>query len=406
MEAQKCEGIKRGEGMNIYDIAAEAGTSISTVSRVLNNKGNVNPKIRDRVEAVLKKYDYKPSAIARGMVSKTMKNIAILTVDVRVTHYARMIYVIEQEFSNLGYNVSVCNTGGSIQECDRYFEILSEKQTDGIVLIGSVFNELINYPEITAKIKDTPVVIANGQVKLPNFYSVLVDDTKAIRMASDYMFDHGRMDLFYVFDIATDSGRAKLILESFDTYRKAVKKQLERQMKDKAYKEREGALRPGFMLWDINGDGYRDVVVTDQVQSPGRVVLTAVWDPAEEELVPASEADLDGPEKSYLSYNQDSQSVWLTIAKDSGERDCFQMEDNGFRFESVWHFELEYDDWGDPLYYVNGLKCDLEEWTLALAQADQEAGSPVTEGLLPLDPETVKQAVDCSPGEELPLWQP
>ena len=38
--------------------------------------------------------------------------------------------------------------------------------------------------------------------------------------------------------------------------------------------------------------------------------------------------------------------------------------------------------------------------------ADQEAGSPVTEGLLPLDPETVKQAVDCSPGEELPLWQP
>ena len=85
--------------MNIYDIAAEAGTSISTVSRVLNNKGNVNPKIRDRVEAVLKKYDYKPSAIARGMVSKTMKNIAILTVDVRVTHYARMIYVIEQEFS-------------------------------------------------------------------------------------------------------------------------------------------------------------------------------------------------------------------------------------------------------------------------------------------------------------------
>ena len=78
--------IKRGEGMNIYDIAAEAGTSISTVSRVLNNKGNVNPKIRDRVEAVLKKYDYKPSAIARGMVSKTMKNIAILTVDVRVTH--------------------------------------------------------------------------------------------------------------------------------------------------------------------------------------------------------------------------------------------------------------------------------------------------------------------------------
>lgn len=195
--------------MNIYDIAAEAKTSISTVSRVLNNKGNVNPEIRSRVEAVLKKYDYKPSAIARGLVARTMKNIAILTVDVRVNHYARSIYVIEQEFSNRGYNVNVCNTGGSIQECEKYFRILSEKQVDGIVLIGSVFNELNHYPDITAKIKDIPVVTANGKVALPNFYDVLVDDTKGIRAAADYLFEQGHRDLVYIFDMETDSGRAK-----------------------------------------------------------------------------------------------------------------------------------------------------------------------------------------------------
>ncbi len=195
--------------MNIYDIAAEAKTSISTVSRVLNNKGNVNPEIRKRVEQVLKKYDYKPSAIARGMVSKTMKSIAILTVDVRVTHYARTIYVIEQEFSNRGYNVTVCNTGGSIEECEKYMEILSEKQIDGIVLIGSVFNELINYPGITSKIKDIPVIVANGKVNLPNFYSVLVDDTKGIRTAVDYLYERGHRELVYIYDMETDSGWAK-----------------------------------------------------------------------------------------------------------------------------------------------------------------------------------------------------
>ena len=195
--------------MNIYDIAAEAKTSISTVSRVLNNKGNVNPQMRKRVEEVLKKYDYKPSAIARGLVSKTMKSIAILTVDVRVTHYARMIYVIEQEFSNRGYNVTVCNTGGAIEECERYMEILSEKQVDGLVLIGSVFNELINYPDITSQIKDIPVVVANGKVNLPNFYSVLVDDTKGIRTAVDYLYEKGHRELVYIYDMETDSGWAK-----------------------------------------------------------------------------------------------------------------------------------------------------------------------------------------------------
>ena len=195
--------------MNIYDIATEANTSISTVSRVLNNKGNVNPQIRKRVEEALKKYDYKPSAIARGMVSKTMKSIAILTIDVRVTHYARMIYVIEQEFSNQGYNVTVCNTGGSIGECDRYFKILAEKQIDGLVLIGSIFNNLIHYPQIIAQIKEIPVVLANGHVDSPNFYSVLVDDTKAIRTVVDYLLDGGRKNLVYVFDLENDSAHAK-----------------------------------------------------------------------------------------------------------------------------------------------------------------------------------------------------
>ena len=52
--------------MNIYDIAKEAGVSISTVSRVLNKKSNVREDTKQRVEAVLEKHSYRPSAIARG----------------------------------------------------------------------------------------------------------------------------------------------------------------------------------------------------------------------------------------------------------------------------------------------------------------------------------------------------
>ena len=74
--------------MNIYDIAKEAGVSISTVSRVLNDKGYVSEKTKARIQEVLKKNKYQPSAIARGLVSGTMKNVAIVTVDVRHPHYA------------------------------------------------------------------------------------------------------------------------------------------------------------------------------------------------------------------------------------------------------------------------------------------------------------------------------
>ncbi len=195
--------------MNIYDIAEEAGVSISTVSRVLNNKGNVNPKMKKRIEEVLKKYDYRPSAIARGMVSKTMKSIAILTVDLRVSHYARQIYMIEQAFRHEGYNVMVCNTGGLTEECALYLKILSEKKVDGIVLVGSVFNNLKDHPELTALIKDVPVVMANGKLDLPNCYSVLVDDRKGIRTAAEYLYGKGHRDLLYICDLDTESGREK-----------------------------------------------------------------------------------------------------------------------------------------------------------------------------------------------------
>lgn len=199
-------------------------------------------------------------------------------------------------------------------------------------------------------------------------------------------------------------GPEGLILETFDTYRKAISKQLVKLMKDKAYKGSDRV--PGFGLEDLNGDGYRDVVVLDSAQTPTRVVMAAVWDQEEEELVPAAEADPEGEDRSYLTYNQETQSVWLTIVKDSGEKDCFMMKDNGCEFESMWHFELEYDDWGDPVYYVNGLKYDMEEWDQAIAQAELEAGDLMKLELFPLNEDMVKQAVDRMPEEELPLWQP
>ena len=56
---------------------------------------------------------------------------------------------------------------------------------------------------------------------------------------------------------------------------------------------------------------------------------------------------------------------------------------------------------------MNGQKYAQEDWFLAMAMAEEEAGDCIKEGCLPLDEEHIKQAVDREPGpEELPLWQP
>ncbi len=195
--------------MNIYDIAKEAGVSISTVSRVLNHKDRVNPETKRRVEEILEKYDYKPSAIARGMVSKSMKTVSILTVDIRVPHYSRTAYTIEREFSRRGYEVTLCNTGGEVEETEKYLRTVLEKKVDGIVLVGSVFNTICKKPEISSLLKKVPVVLANGKLELPNSYSVLVDDRYGVALAVEHLIQKGHQELYYLKDMNTVSAQLK-----------------------------------------------------------------------------------------------------------------------------------------------------------------------------------------------------
>lgn len=195
--------------MNIYDIAREAGVSIATVSRVLNDKGTVSAATREKVEAVLARSSYTPSAIARGMVSRSMRTVAVLTVDIRVPHYARTAYTIEREFSRRGYEVILCNTGGERKATVKYLKAVMEKQVDGLVLVGSVFNTLGKDPEIEGMLRTMPVVLANGALALENSYSVLVDDQRGIEIAVDHLVEQGRKNLWYIQDLDTDSARRK-----------------------------------------------------------------------------------------------------------------------------------------------------------------------------------------------------
>jgi len=195
--------------MNIYDIAREAGVSIATVSRVINNKGTVSEKTREKVEAVLEKSGYTPSAIARGMVSKSLKTVAVLTIDIRVPHYAQQAYTIEQEFSHRGYEVILCNTGGGVEATVRYLRAVMEKQVDGVILVGSIFSAIGRDERIQALLRHVPVVLSNGRLDLPNASSVCLDDEAGAALAVEHMVSRGKKNLWYVKDRETAGAAAK-----------------------------------------------------------------------------------------------------------------------------------------------------------------------------------------------------
>lgn len=194
--------------MNIYDIAEQAGVSIATVSRVINNKGYVSEKTRAKIEAIMAKEDYQPSALARGLASGNSKTIAIFAVDVRVPHYATTSFIMERLLTDLGYLVIICNTGEDIADWRRYLTIMLERKIDGIILTGSIYNRL-EKDDILDSFSDTPIVMANGRMKRSNVRSVFVDEGHGIELATEHLFSRGHRNLAYVVDKDTESAERK-----------------------------------------------------------------------------------------------------------------------------------------------------------------------------------------------------
>ncbi|MGI6084218.1 MAG: LacI family DNA-binding transcriptional regulator [Acetivibrionales bacterium] len=197
--------------MTIYDIAKEAGVSISTVSRVLNSPEKVTYKTREQVLRVIKKHKYSPNAMARGLVSKSMKTIGILLPDIRNLHFSSAAYVLESMFFSWDYNTILCNTGEDLEKKKKYVRLFSERKVDGLVLLGSVFYE----PEIEKMIMDylpnTPVVTSNAVLSNVNSHSVMIDYSHACKLIIDHLCERGYENIYFVASNNTENTKRKRI---------------------------------------------------------------------------------------------------------------------------------------------------------------------------------------------------
>lgn len=195
--------------MTIYDIAREAGVSASTVSRVINNKPGIKDSTRKKIQKLLDQYDYTPDAAARGLVTQASRFIGILIEDIRVSHHTEAVYVIEQEMTRRGYTCITFSTGAEPERKARYIEILEQRRVQGVILIGSMFGAPEVRQSIQRHLAQIPVVLVNGEMDLPNAYSVLSDEERGIEDCVALLAGAGRRRLAYLTDVVTPSNQKK-----------------------------------------------------------------------------------------------------------------------------------------------------------------------------------------------------
>lgn len=119
--------------VTIQDVAAAAGVSYQTVSRVINDKPDVAEETRRRVWQVIEELGYQPSAIARSLVSKRTYTLGLITADFSDYFFTQVIVGAEAEARKQGYFFMLCSTERNPADEPQYLTLLTERQVDGIL---------------------------------------------------------------------------------------------------------------------------------------------------------------------------------------------------------------------------------------------------------------------------------
>ena len=196
--------------MTIYDIAAKAGVSASTVSRVINGRSGIGKATRERVEAILKETGFVIDEGARSLVSQKSHMVGILVSDIRNQHHIEGAYMILRRLQEDGYVSLLLNAGESPDEKAECIRILARRKIDALVLVGSAFECPEVEAAIAAHMSSIPVVFQNGSFTLANVHSALAAEDRGTEEAVDHLSEEGRRRIAYVNNADTASNRRKI----------------------------------------------------------------------------------------------------------------------------------------------------------------------------------------------------
>jgi len=176
-------------GYNINEIAALAGVSRSTASRVISGNGYASPEVRERVMKIVEQLQYKPSAVARAMVSQRTHNIGVIvfreTLPI-VSHplYSKLIDAVLMQAEAKGYSIFL--------KTDREMSLRStdymlEQRVDGLILISRLRKNVIDY----VKKFNVPYLMVNGSTDDPEVIHLVSDDEEGGAKAASHLFGLG-----------------------------------------------------------------------------------------------------------------------------------------------------------------------------------------------------------------------
>lgn len=182
------------KAVTIQDVAEAAGVSISTVSRVLNDKDDVAPETYRKVQDVIEELGYTSSLAARSMRSRKTNVIGLIIPDVDDPFAIQVMKGVNRAIVELDYDL-IIYTGGDIRKESfadrqrRYVSLLNSSVTDGVIVVT---------PSATTFSTVAPVVVVDPNNECPNCLAVIATNRAGALSAMEHLIGLGHRRIGFI----------------------------------------------------------------------------------------------------------------------------------------------------------------------------------------------------------------
>jgi LacI family transcriptional regulator len=204
-----------GKKLTIMDIAKMAGVSRQTISRVLNNKPEVNEATRKQVQRIIEKHGFQPSLQARSMVTRKTNMIALLLPDIANPFFAEVVRGIERTLRENNLNVFLMTTEEDVEQENAFIQLSKNYNVDGMILCSPRLDDA-NLRKLIPEI--SPVVLLNRDLDVDGAACVVVDATHGGYVATKYLIEQGHSKI----GIIVGPPRANSSIQRLEGYKKAL----------------------------------------------------------------------------------------------------------------------------------------------------------------------------------------
>jgi DNA-binding LacI/PurR family transcriptional regulator len=177
----------------IRDVARLAGVSAITVSRVINKKGYVSLRTRERVEKAIRTLDYHPNVLARSFVTGESRMIALIIPDITNQFYATVARGVQDAAKDKGYHLLLCNTDGNQEEELEYMRMARERRIDGLAITPPETSENEKSDCYLQQLRGEsfPIVMIGQRMDSPEIDTIKTDNRGGAHRAITHLIEQG-----------------------------------------------------------------------------------------------------------------------------------------------------------------------------------------------------------------------